>query len=56
MSEVRVSFTCVGCQVDLGGADTTGKNIPTSLGEAVDVHVTEVDGEDSVTIRKVASR
>ncbi|MES7635793.1 bifunctional pyr operon transcriptional regulator/uracil phosphoribosyltransferase PyrR [Cutibacterium acnes] len=37
-------------------ADFVGKNIPTSLGEAVDVHVTEVDGEDSVTIRKVASR
>ena len=33
-----------------------GKNIPTSLGEAVDVRVTEVDGEDAVTIRKVASR
>ena len=37
-------------------ADFVGKNIPTSLDEAVDVHVTEVDGEDSVTIRKVASR
>lgn len=37
-------------------ADFVGKNIPTSLGEAVDVHVTEVDGEDAVTIRKVASR
>ena len=37
-------------------ADFVGKNIPTSLNEAVDVHVIEVDGEDAVTIRKVASR
>lgn len=37
-------------------ADFVGKNLPTSLAEAVDVHVTEVDGEDSVTIRKVAGR
>lgn len=34
-------------------ADFVGKNIPTSLSEAVDVHVKEVDGEDCVTIRKV---
>ena len=31
-------------------ADYVGKNIPTSLKETVDIKVTEVDGEDSVTI------
>ncbi|WP_130865313.1 bifunctional pyr operon transcriptional regulator/uracil phosphoribosyltransferase PyrR [Acidipropionibacterium timonense] len=35
-------------------ADFVGKNMPTSLDEAVDVHLSEVDGEDLVAIRKVA--
>ena len=34
-------------------ADFVGKNLPTSLDEAVDVNVSEVDGEDLVSIRKV---
>ena len=34
-------------------ADYVGKNLPTSLDEAVDVNVSEVDGEDLVSIRKV---
>ena len=31
-------------------ADHVGKNLPTSSSERVRVHLTEVDGEDSVTI------
>jgi len=30
--------------------DYVGKNLPTARGERVNVHVTELDGEDSVTI------
>lgn len=31
-------------------ADYVGKNLPTSRAERVDVHLTEIDGDDSVTI------
>jgi pyrimidine operon attenuation protein/uracil phosphoribosyltransferase len=31
-------------------ADHVGKNLPTSSSERVRVHLTELDGEDSVTI------
>jgi len=31
-------------------ADYVGKNVPTSSGESIRVHVTEVDGEDSVLL------
>jgi pyrimidine operon attenuation protein / uracil phosphoribosyltransferase len=30
--------------------DYVGKNLPTALGERVNVHVAELDGEDAVTI------
>lgn len=33
--------------------DFIGKNLPTSQGETVRVHLTEIDDEDSVTIRQV---
>ena len=33
-------------------ADYVGKNIPTSRSERVDVHLTEIDGEDSVVLRR----
>lgn len=35
-------------------ADFVGKNIPTSRTERVDVHLTEVDGEDAVILRRAA--
>lgn len=34
-------------------ADYVGKNIPTSSSERIVVHVTEVDGEDRVTLHKM---
>ena len=34
-------------------ADFRGKNIPTSSNEAVQVHMSEIDGEDKVVIREV---
>ncbi len=33
--------------------DFIGKNLPTSQGETVRVHLTEIDDEDSVMIRQV---
>lgn len=33
-------------------ADYVGKNIPTSRSERVDVHLTEVDGDDAVILRR----
>jgi len=33
-------------------ADIIGKNIPTSASESVKVHLEEIDGEDSVSIKK----
>ena len=36
-------------------ADFVGKNIPTSITEEVQVHMTEVDTEDSVYVRPVQS-
>jgi pyrimidine operon attenuation protein/uracil phosphoribosyltransferase len=35
-------------------ADHVGKNLPTSADEVVKVHVTEIDGEDAVSIGKMA--
>lgn len=35
-------------------ADHVGKNVPTSREEVVRVHLAEIDGEDSVTIERVA--
>jgi pyrimidine operon attenuation protein/uracil phosphoribosyltransferase len=35
-------------------ADHVGKNVPTSREEVVRVHVAEIDGEDGVTIERVA--
>ncbi len=36
--------------------DYVGKNLPTARDERVNVHVTEIDGEDSVTIVKTQPR
>jgi len=33
-------------------ADYVGKNIPTSRSERVDVHLTEIDGDDAVILRR----
>lgn len=35
-------------------ADFVGKNVPTSEGQEVRVHMTEVDGEDSVLLAEIA--
>jgi pyrimidine operon attenuation protein/uracil phosphoribosyltransferase len=33
-------------------ADYVGKNVPTSLAQSVQVHLTEVDGRDEVEIQE----
>jgi pyrimidine operon attenuation protein/uracil phosphoribosyltransferase len=35
-------------------ADYVGKNVPTSLGERIQVHLTETDGVDEVVLVRIA--